>query len=230
MLSHTHWGGGHLRCDPTPTCSSPKESLPLSREGSPRTDSLQERWPYSSGPKTGVHPCLGPQTPQRGRIPHMWGINLSAEMPLPPPSITPPIQVHAGSSGLSQTGVAAHRCSRWSMQQEWRGDLRRHLVRILRAVRTRCSSARRPPQQGPIQHPVSPVHRCPGPGGRGHAAQLHGAGSDHLGDPGRHHPMCQADLCGHAGGTVCLQVRAPRPPAPLYTRPCFLSAGGSRVP
>lgn len=31
--------------------------------------------------------------------------------------------------------------------------------------------------------PISPVNRRSGPGGRGHAAQLHGAGSDHLGDP-----------------------------------------------
>lgn len=173
---------------------------------------------------------MGPQTPHRGIIPHMWGKNLSAEMPLPPPSITLPTQVHAGSSGLSQTDVAAHGCSRRSMPWVWRGDLRQRLVGIPRAVRTCCSSARRPPQQGPIQHPVSPVHRCPGPGGRGHAAQLHRAGSDHLGDPGRHHPVCQADLCGHAGGTVCLQVWAPRPPAPHYTWPCFLSAGGLGCP
>lgn len=44
----------------------------------------------------------------------MWGKNLSAEMPFPPPSITPPTQVHTGSSGLRQTDVAAHGCSRWS--------------------------------------------------------------------------------------------------------------------
>ena len=55
----------------------------------------------------------------------------------------------------------------------------------------------------PFQCPLSPVHRCPGAGGWGHAAQLHGASSDHLGDPRCHHPVRQADLCGHAGGTIC---------------------------
>ena len=68
----------------------------------------------------------------------------------------------------------------------------------------------------PLQCLISAVHRCPGPGGRGHAAQLHGAGSDHLGDPRRHHPVRQADLCGHAGGTVWAS-RDHRQPAPRAT-------------
>lgn len=50
---------------------------------------------------------------------------------------------------------------------------------------------------------LSPVHRCSGPSGRGHAAQLHGAGGDNLGDTRRNYPVCQTDLCGDAGGTVC---------------------------
>lgn len=50
---------------------------------------------------------------------------------------------------------------------------------------------------------LSPVHRCSGPSGGGHAAQLHGAGGDNLGDTRRDYPVCQTDLCGDAGGTVC---------------------------
>lgn len=50
---------------------------------------------------------------------------------------------------------------------------------------------------------LSPVHRCSGSSGGGHAAQLHGAGSDNLGDTRRNYPVCQTDLCGDAGGTVC---------------------------
>lgn len=50
---------------------------------------------------------------------------------------------------------------------------------------------------------LSPVHRCSGPSGGGHAAQLHRAGSDNLGDTRRYYPVCQTDLCGDAGGTVC---------------------------
>lgn len=46
------------------------------------------------------------------------------------------------------------------------------------------------------------VHRRPGPGGGRHAAQLHGACSDNLRHPRSHHPVCQADLRGHAGGRV----------------------------
>lgn len=73
-----------------------------------------------------------------------------------------------------------------------------------------------PPLPFPFQCLVSAVHRCPGPGGRGHAAQLHRAGGDHLGDPRRHHPVRQADLCGHAGGTVWAS-RAHRWPTPHAT-------------
>ena len=50
---------------------------------------------------------------------------------------------------------------------------------------------------------LSPVNRCSGSSGGGHAAQLHGAGSDNLGDTRRNYPVCQTDLCGDAGGTVC---------------------------
>lgn len=50
---------------------------------------------------------------------------------------------------------------------------------------------------------LSPVNRCSGSSGGGHAAQLHGAGGDNLGDTRRNYPMCQTDLCGDAGGTVC---------------------------
>lgn len=50
---------------------------------------------------------------------------------------------------------------------------------------------------------LSAVHRCSGPSGGGHAAQLHGAGGDNLGDTRRYYPVCQTDLCGDAGGTVC---------------------------
>ena len=63
-----------------------------------------------------------------------------------------------------------------------------------------------PPLLCPFQCLVSLVHRCPGPGGRGHAAQLHRAGSDHLRNSRRYHPVCQADLCGHAGGIVSASV------------------------
>lgn len=49
---------------------------------------------------------------------------------------------------------------------------------------------------------LSPVHRSSGASGRGHAAQLHRACCDNLGHPGCHHPVCQTDMCGHAGGTV----------------------------
>lgn len=52
---------------------------------------------------------------------------------------------------------------------------------------------------------LSPVHRCSGSSGGGHAAQLHGAGGDNLGDTRRYNPVCQTDLCGDAGGTVCNQ-------------------------
>lgn len=50
---------------------------------------------------------------------------------------------------------------------------------------------------------LSPVNRCSGSSGGGHAAQLHGAGGDNLGDTRRNYPVCQTDLCGDAGGTVC---------------------------
>jgi len=50
---------------------------------------------------------------------------------------------------------------------------------------------------------LSPVNRCSGSSGGGHAAQLHGAGGDNLGDTRRDYPVCQTDLCGDAGGTVC---------------------------
>ncbi|XP_042350046.1 poly(rC)-binding protein 4 isoform X5 [Plectropomus leopardus] len=43
------------------------------------------------------------------------------------------------------------------------------------------------------------VHRGPGSGGRRHAAQLHRTCSDNLWNPRSHHPVCQTDLCGHAG-------------------------------
>lgn len=49
---------------------------------------------------------------------------------------------------------------------------------------------------------LSPVHRSSGASGRGHATQLHRARCDNLGHPGRHHPVCQTDMCCHAGGTV----------------------------
>lgn len=49
--------------------------------------------------------------------------------------------------------------------------------------------------------PVSAeVHRSPGAGGRGHAAQLDGACGDHIRHSRRHHPVCEADLRGDAGG------------------------------
>lgn len=48
---------------------------------------------------------------------------------------------------------------------------------------------------------LSPVHRCSGPGCRRHVAKLHRESGDHLWDPGGHHPVCQTDLCGDAGGT-----------------------------
>lgn len=50
---------------------------------------------------------------------------------------------------------------------------------------------------------LSPVNRCSGSSGRGHAPQLHGAGGDNLGDTRCNYPVCQTDLCGDAGGTVC---------------------------
>lgn len=49
--------------------------------------------------------------------------------------------------------------------------------------------------------PLTSVHRSAGPGRRRHAAQLHRAGGDHLRGARGHHPVCQTDMCGDAGGT-----------------------------
>lgn len=57
-----------------------------------------------------------------------------------------------------------------------------------------------------VPHSTS-VHRGPGSGGRGHAAQLHRTCSDNLWNPRSHHPVCQTNLCGHAGGRVCQDLK-----------------------
>eukprot|EP00075_Anas_platyrhynchos_P018358 XP_027307611.1 uncharacterized protein LOC101789676 isoform X3 [Anas platyrhynchos] len=43
------------------------------------------------------------------------------------------------------------------------------------------------------------VHRSPGASGGGHAAKLDRACSDYIGHPRCHHPVCEANMRGHAG-------------------------------
>lgn len=54
----------------------------------------------------------------------------------------------------------------------------------------------------PLPPPVfSPELGGSGTGGWRPAAQLHGARRHRLGGAGHHHPVCEADLCRHPGGT-----------------------------
>lgn len=48
------------------------------------------------------------------------------------------------------------------------------------------------------------VHRSPGASGGGHAAKLDRACSDYIGHPRCHHPVCEANMRGHAGGKQLL--------------------------